>query len=88
DLDVEDHATLAPLAVTLTRDALHHLETILAIEALIAVESLGVQEPLPQLGAGTGAAYANVRAALQHASARSSTSAAVEAVRAALRSQV
>ncbi|MGZ6388810.1 MAG: HAL/PAL/TAL family ammonia-lyase [Ktedonobacterales bacterium] len=88
DLDVEDHATLAPLAVTLTRDALRHLETILAIEALIAVQSLGAQEPFPQLGAGTGAAYANVRAALLHASARSSASAAVETVRAALHSQV
>ena len=45
DLDVEDHSTLAPLAVTLTGQALHHLETILTIEGLIAAESLAVQEP-------------------------------------------
>ncbi len=85
DLDVEDHSTLAPLAVTLTRQALHHLETILAIEALVAVESLGVQEPLPQLGVGTRASYESVRTALQHVGAQPSASVAVEAVRAALR---
>jgi histidine ammonia-lyase len=85
DLNVEDHATLAPLAVTLTRHALRHLETILAIEALIAVESLRAQEPLPQLGAGTRSVYLAVRAALQQVGAQPSASVAVEAARAALR---
>lgn len=89
DLDVEDHSTLAPLAVTLTGHALHQLETILAIEALIAVESLRGQEPFLQLGVGTRTTYEAVRAALQHLGAESaeepSASAALEATRAALR---
>lgn len=85
DLDVEDHATLAPLAVTLTRDALRHLETILAIEALIAAESLAMQEPFPHLGVGTGATYAAIRAALQRAGTQPSAAVALEVVRAALR---
>jgi histidine ammonia-lyase len=84
DLDVEDHSTLAPLAVTLTQRALHHLETIFAIEALIAVESLSMREPTSRLGMGTQVAYAAVRAALDHLGADPSASAAVEAVRAAL----
>ncbi|GAC1454516.1 MAG: hypothetical protein PVSMB4_15130 [Ktedonobacterales bacterium] len=67
----------------LTRQALRHLETILAIEALIAVESLGVWEP--QLGVDTRAAYAAVRAANQQCGILPSASATVEAVRAALR---
>jgi histidine ammonia-lyase len=88
DLDVEDHSTLAPLAVTLTSQALQRLETILVIEALIAAESLAVQDSFPQLGAGTQAAYAAVRAALQRAGAQPSASVAVEAVRAELRGKM
>jgi histidine ammonia-lyase len=85
DLDVEDHSTLAPLAVTLTGHALHLVETILAIEALIAVESLRGQEPFPQLGVGTRTTYEAVRASLQHLGTEPSASAALEATRAALR---
>lgn len=85
DLDVEDHSTLAPLAVTLTGQALRHLETILAIEALIAVESLRAQEPSPQLGMGTRLIYEAVRASLRSLGAEPSASAALEATRAALR---
>jgi histidine ammonia-lyase len=88
DLDVEDHSTLAPQAVTLTGQALHHLETILTIEALIAAESLAVQEPFPQLGEGTRTTYAAVRAALRQTGAQPSAAVAVEAVRAALRGEV
>jgi histidine ammonia-lyase len=88
DLDVEDHSTLAPQAVTLTGQALHHLETILTIEALIAAESLAAQEPFPQLGEGTQTTYAAVRASLRHTGAQPSASVAVEAVRAALRGEV
>jgi histidine ammonia-lyase len=88
DLDVEDHSTLAPQAVTLTGQALHHLETILTIEALIAAESLAVQEPLPHLGEGTRTTYAAVRAALRQTGAQPAASAAVEAVRAALSGEV
>jgi histidine ammonia-lyase len=85
DLDVEDHSTMAPLAVTLTNKALRHLETILAIEALLAVESLGVQDPFPQLGEGTRATYEAVRSALHRAGVQPSAAVAVEATRAALR---
>ena len=85
DLDVEDHSTLAPLAVTLTGRALHQLETILAVEALIAVESLRQQEPSPQLGVGTRTTYEAVRASLEPLGAEPPTSAALEATRAALR---
>ncbi|MGE5333397.1 MAG: aromatic amino acid ammonia-lyase [Nitrososphaerota archaeon] len=85
DLDVEDHSTLAPLAVTLTGHALHQLETILAIEALIAVESLRVQESVSHLGVGTGMTYEVVQSALQPLGAEPSANAALEATRAALR---
>jgi histidine ammonia-lyase len=85
DLDVEDHSTLAPLAVTVTGHALHQLETILAIEALIAVESLRVQETHSQLGMGIQTTYEAVRASLQHLGAEPSASAALEATRVALR---
>ena len=85
DLDVEDHSTLAPLAVTLTGQALRQLETILAIEALIAVESLGAQEPAPQLGVGTQATYEAVRTAVERLGDQPTAAAALEATRAALR---
>ena len=55
DLDVEDHATLAPLTVMLTRRAIRMLETILTIEAVLATKTLASWPTLPRLGAGTGA---------------------------------
>jgi len=61
--DVEDHATLAPLAVMLTRQSLGHLETLLAIEVLLAVDALDHQAARLRLGAGTRVAYAAVRRA-------------------------
>lgn len=84
DLDVEDHATMAPLAVSLTRQAQHQLGTILASEALIAAESLGVRDPVPPLGVGTRVAYEAIRAAVRQLGPQPAASAAVEAVRAAL----
>ena len=79
--DVEDHATLAPLAVMLARQALGHLETLLAIEALLAVIALDHQATLPQLGAGTRAAYEAVRRALDEARPAGSSPEMVQAVR-------
>ena len=85
DLDVEDHSTLAPLTVTLTRRALRQLETILAIEALIAMESLRAQDLVTQLGVGTRTTYEAVRVSLESLGADPSAAAALEATRAALR---
>jgi histidine ammonia-lyase len=85
DLDVEDHSTLAPLTVTLTRRALRQFETILAIEALIAVESLRAQDPFPQLGVGTRRIYDAVLMSLETLGAEPSAAMALEATRAALR---
>ena len=84
DLDVEDHATLAPTAVMLTRQALHKLETILAVEALLATNILAAGPALPRLGAGTQRAYATVQAAVDGAGRAASSAVVVEAVRRAL----
>lgn len=61
DFDVEDHASLANEAVMLTRTALDKLETILSIEALLAVHELGQRGLAGQLGAGTAQALEAVR---------------------------
>lgn len=84
ELDVEDHATLAPLAVMLTRQALVQLETLLAIEALVAVDALDHMSALPRLGAGTRAAYEAVQGAWCEAGTDAPSPAIVEAVRLAL----
>jgi histidine ammonia-lyase len=51
--DAEDHSTLAPQSVTLTRTLLHRLQTLLAIEAVMACDVLGDEPVLPELGAGS-----------------------------------
>jgi histidine ammonia-lyase len=51
--DAEDHSTLAPQAVTLTRTVLHRLQTLLTIEAVMACDVLGDEAELPMLGAGS-----------------------------------
>jgi histidine ammonia-lyase len=51
--DAEDHSTLAPQSVTLTRTLLHRLQTLLAIEAVMACDVLGDKPDLPMLGAGS-----------------------------------
>ena len=56
DLGVEDHATGAPLSVARTDAALGLLGDILAIELLLAAETVGRAPVRPVLGAGTGAA--------------------------------
>ena len=88
DLDVEDHATLAPLTVMLTRRALGQLETILAIEALLAVNTLDRLTTVPHLGAGTLGAYEAIRRAVDAASSAASGATIAEAARLALRAWV
>jgi histidine ammonia-lyase len=51
--DAEDHSTLAPQAVTLTRTVLHRLQTLLTIEAVMACDVLGDEVELPTLGVGS-----------------------------------
>jgi histidine ammonia-lyase len=51
--DAEDHSTLAPQSVTLTRTVLNRLQTLLAIEAVMACDVLGDAPELPELGAGS-----------------------------------
>jgi histidine ammonia-lyase len=62
DLDVEDHATFAPQAVMLARQAVQRLTLLLASEAFLAADALGVHAELPRLGEGTGRAYAELSA--------------------------
>ncbi len=81
DLDTEDHATLAPLTVVTTRKVIGLLETILAIEALLAVDVLADRSPLPRLGVGTSAAYEVVRAARRDVGPVASAARIAEAVR-------
>jgi len=84
DLDMEDHATLAPLAVGATRKAIGLLEPILAIEALLAVDVLSDRSPLPRLGMGTSAARDVVRAALGEVGPAAPAARSAEVVRRAL----
>jgi histidine ammonia-lyase len=51
--DAEDHSTLAPQSVTLTRTLLNRLQTLLSIEAVMACDVLGDEAVLPELGAGS-----------------------------------
>jgi histidine ammonia-lyase len=81
DLDVEDHATLAPQAVMLARRGLLVLETILAIEVLVAISALDGKPRLPVLGRGTRPAYDAVRATLEPLESDASTAGVVETVR-------
>ncbi|HEY2635785.1 MAG TPA: aromatic amino acid ammonia-lyase, partial [Solirubrobacteraceae bacterium] len=61
DFDVEDHSSLANAAVMTTRTALEKLETVLSIEALLAVHEIGQRDLAGQLGQGTGRALAAVQ---------------------------
>jgi histidine ammonia-lyase len=81
DLDVEDHATLAPQAVILARRALMVLEEILAIEVLVAISALEDRPRLPRLGRGTRRLYDVVRATLEPLDANASAATVVETVR-------
>src|SRR5918996_98395 len=78
DLDVEDHATLAPQAVMLARRALFVLEQILAIEVLVAISALEDRPRLPRLGQGTKPVYDLVRATLEPLDANAPAATVVE----------
>src|ERR687895_720120 len=81
DLDVEDHATLAPQAVMLARRALFVLETILAIEVLVAISVLDDRPQPTRLGRGTQPVYEAVHATLEPLEADASAATVVETVR-------
>jgi histidine ammonia-lyase len=81
DLDVEDHATLAPQAVILARRALVVLEQILAIEVLVAISALEDRPRLPRLGKGTRPVYDLVSETLEPLDANAPAATVVETVR-------
>jgi histidine ammonia-lyase len=84
DQDIEDHATLAPTAVTLAREAVQILETILAIEVLLAADRL-TSLPARQLGARIDPVYEGVRSVLEGSGAHPMIGDLVEEVRLVLR---
>lgn len=84
DQDIEDHATLAPTAVTMTREALQILETILTIEALLAVDKLASLSKR-RLGVRMDPVYQSVRAVLEGGGAHPVMGDLVEQVRLVLR---
>lgn len=68
DRDIEDHATLAPLAVAMTRESLDLLESILTIEALLAVDKLATLSPR-RLGSRTQSSHDCLLVVLQSSGA-------------------
>ncbi len=67
DLGVEDHASGAPLTVDRTDASLDLLADLLAIELVMAAETLDRSAGTRTLGAGTGAALDMVREAIRSA---------------------
>ena len=82
--EAEDHSTLAPQAVTLTRTQLQRVETLLAIEALMAYDVLADDPNLPVLGQGTAAVCRVVAHVLDEVGDQASAAVFCEAVRARL----
>jgi histidine ammonia-lyase len=85
NFDVEDHAPLAPQAVALTRQAITRLETLLAIELVVAADTIDLEGGGQSLGAGTGRLYRRIRAIRDELVADGSPAMMVEAVAASLR---
>ncbi|HEX6506091.1 MAG TPA: aromatic amino acid ammonia-lyase [Chloroflexota bacterium] len=83
DRDVEDHATLAPLSVALTREALQQLETILVIEALLAADKISSLPPRI-LGTGARGPYSAILGVLEGAGGHTSLAELIEQTRAVL----
>jgi histidine ammonia-lyase len=81
DLDVEDHATLAPQAVMLSRHALELLELVLAIEVLVATSVLQARPAPPRLGNGTRPVYDAVLATVEPLARSASSATVVETFR-------
>jgi histidine ammonia-lyase len=85
NFDVEDHAPLAPQAVDLTRSAVERLETLLAIELVVAADTLDIDADPESLGHGTARLYRRVRSARDGLVAGGSPAMLVDAVSQALR---
>jgi histidine ammonia-lyase len=64
DLEIEDHATGAPLSVLRTDEALERLEQILAVELLLARDVLKGRGHQVQLGVGASVALRMIDAEL------------------------
>jgi histidine ammonia-lyase len=79
--DAEDHSTLAPQSVTLTRTLINRLETMLTIEAVMASDVLGDEAEPPVLGTGTQPIYETVGLITAQMGEDASAAAFCEAVR-------
>src|ERR1700674_4747054 len=79
--DAEDHSTLAPLSVTLTRTIVNRLQTILTIEAVMACDVLGDEAQPPQLGYGSLSICETVGEVLNEMGEDASAAALCEALR-------
>jgi histidine ammonia-lyase len=84
DQDIEDHATLAPTAVALAREAVQTLETILAIEGLLAADRIA-SRPERNLGVRMIPVYEGIRSVLDGSGANPVIGDLVEQVRIVLR---
>ncbi|MGI8715610.1 MAG: HAL/PAL/TAL family ammonia-lyase [Solirubrobacteraceae bacterium] len=58
---VEDHASMAPLAVSTTSALVSLAHRLVALELIIAAQAIDLRGGVPRLGGGTGRAYALVR---------------------------
>jgi histidine ammonia-lyase len=58
---VEDHASMAPLAVSTTSTLVSLLHRLVALELIVAAQGVDLRYGAGQLGGGTGRAYALVR---------------------------
>jgi histidine ammonia-lyase len=58
---VEDHASMAPLAVSTTSTLVSLLHRLVALELIVAAQGVDLRYGADQLGGGTGRAYALVR---------------------------
>ena len=58
---VEDHASMAPLAVSTTSALVSLLHRLIALELIIAAQAIDLRDGPAGLGGGTGRAYALVR---------------------------
>lgn len=79
--DAEDHSTLAPQSVTLTRTLVDRLETMLTIEAVMACDVLGDEVEPRVLGAGTQPIFETVGLITGQLGENASAAAFCEAVR-------
>jgi histidine ammonia-lyase len=58
---IEDHASMAPLAVSTTSQLVSLMHRLVALELLIAAQAIDLRGTVDQLGEGTGLAHAFVR---------------------------